>query len=59
VVERKQAKLENQMVVTMQGIREEETNFNDLKNYAQPNSCGKLKMEPLQLLKIYHCGSTE
>jgi len=54
-----QAKHENQMVVTKQGIREEETNFNDLKNYAQPNSCGKLKMEPLQLLKIYHCGSTE
>jgi len=45
-VERKQAKLENQMVMTKQGIREEETNLNDLKKYAQSNSCGRLEMKP-------------
>ena len=58
-MERKQAKLENQMVMTKQGIREEETNFNDLKKYAQSNSCGRLEMKFFKISTVNHFGSSE
>ena len=58
-MEWKRAELENQIAMTKQSIREEQTNFNDLKKYAQSNSCGRLEMNIFKISKINDCGSSE
>jgi len=37
--------------MTKQNIREEETDINDLKKYAQSNSCGRLEIN-LGVLRV-------